>query len=324
MPSRLPAQLSLHVGSVARTVRVRMLGPDAARLRIEPALPLRIGERAVLRDPGRRAIVAGVTVLDVQPPVLRRRGAAALRAVELAGMSDAPTVAAELARRGVASRAALVAMGVPGAASWTGAPEVDGWLIDAAWAATLAARLAEDVRAHDSAGVERGLALDAARRALQLPGRRLVAAVLDIAAGQGSDAGLVVRDGRVEQRTAPALAPRLQAALDELRADLERDPFAAPDAARLAALGLGARELAALTKAGELLWVGDGVVLLPGADELAVQALRSPGPRVHDERGPAGAGHVAARRRAGPRPPRPHGPGRADRGRHPPAPAVIA
>jgi selenocysteine-specific elongation factor len=275
VPSRLPAQLSLHVGSAARTVRLRMLGPDAARLRIEPALPLRIGERAVLRDPGRRAIVAGVTVLDVQPPALRRRGAAALRAVELAGMSDAPTPAAELARRGVAPRAALVAMGVPGAASWTGAPELDGWLIDAAWAATLAARLAEEVRAHDCAGVERGLALDAARRALQLPSRRLVAAVLDIAAGQGYDAGLIVRDGRVEQQTAPALAPRLQAALNALRADLERNQFAAPDAAQLAALGLGARELAALTKAGELLWVADGIVLLPGADELAVAALRT-------------------------------------------------
>ncbi len=176
-----------YVGSAAAgPCEMRMLGPDAARLRIEPALPLRIGERAVLRDPGRRAIVAGVTVLDVQPPALRRRGAAALRAVELAGMSDAPTPAAERARRGVAPRAALVAMGVPGAASWTGAPEVDGWLIDAAWAATLAARLFEEVRAHDGAGVERGPRLGCGpRRALRLPGRSSVAAVLDVAAGQG-------------------------------------------------------------------------------------------------------------------------------------------
>ncbi len=272
---RLRQQLSLHVGSAARAVRMRSLGPDAARLRIDPWLPLRMGERAVLRDPGRRAIVAGVTVLDVRPPALRRRGSAVRRALEIAGMPAVPTVADELARRGVARRAELVSMGVPDAATWAGAPEVDGWLLHPAWAAALAGRLTEEVRAHDATALDRGLALEAARCALELPTRRLVEAVLDVALSHGHDAGLAVREGRVEQRAAPPLPPRLRAGLDALRADLERDPFAAPDAGRLAELGLGTRELAALAKAGELLWVADGVVLLPGADDLAVQALRT-------------------------------------------------
>jgi selenocysteine-specific elongation factor len=61
--------------------------------------------------------------------------------------------------------------------------------------------------------------------------------------------------------------------MDALRADLRRDPFAAPEAARLAELGLGARQLASLVKAGELLRIADGVVLLPDADARAVALL---------------------------------------------------
>jgi selenocysteine-specific elongation factor len=70
----------------------------------------------------------------------------------------------------------------------------------------------------------------------------------------------------------------VRAALDALRADLQRDPFAAPEADRLAELGLGPRQLASLVRAGELLKVADGVVLLPGADARAVQVLARLGP----------------------------------------------
>jgi selenocysteine-specific elongation factor len=66
--------------------------------------------------------------------------------------------------------------------------------------------------------------------------------------------------------------------MDALRADLERDPFGAPEAARLAELGLGPRQLASLIKAGELLRIADGVVLLPGADARAVTVLGDLGP----------------------------------------------
>ena len=64
----LPEELMLHVGSVATPVRVRPLGPDTVRLRLGRPLPLRIGDRAVLRDPGRRVVAAGLVVLDVRPP----------------------------------------------------------------------------------------------------------------------------------------------------------------------------------------------------------------------------------------------------------------
>ncbi|MEH0846095.1 selenocysteine-specific translation elongation factor, partial [Micromonospora sp. CPCC 205711] len=80
----LPATLTLHVGSAAVPARVRPLGADTVRLRLDRPLPLLIGDRALLRDPGRHHVAGGVTVLDVDPPPLRRRGAAAARAAVLA------------------------------------------------------------------------------------------------------------------------------------------------------------------------------------------------------------------------------------------------
>jgi hypothetical protein len=50
-------------------------------------------------------------------------------------------------------------------------------------------------------------------------------------------------------------------------------PFAAPDANRLAELGLGRRELGAAQRAGALLRINEGVVLLPDGVDAAVRVL---------------------------------------------------
>ncbi len=273
-PATLPEELSLHVGSAGVTARVRPLGEDTVRLRLRRPLPLRIGDRAVLRDPGRRQVAAGLVVLDVAPPVLRRRGAAARRAAELAGMDGTPRAAAELARRGTARRADLVAMGVRpadlDALAAEGTPGAAGWLVDPGHALELAARLDAAVAAHDAADpLDPGLPTEAARRVLGLPEPRLVEAVLR----HGRAGELALRDGRVVRSAPTALPASVRAAMDTLRADLEREPFAAPEAARLAELGLGPRQVASLVKAGELLRIADGVVLLPGADARAVGVL---------------------------------------------------
>ena len=62
-------------------------------------------------------------------------------------------------------------------------------------------------------------------------------------------------------------------ALEVVRADLEADPFRAPDADRLATLGLDRLTLARLARDGHVLLLGDSVVLLPGADDEAVELL---------------------------------------------------
>jgi selenocysteine-specific elongation factor len=119
-------------------------------------------------------------------------------------------------------------------------------------------------RRHDAADpLHPGLPTEAARRAAGLPDARLLDAVL-------GPAGLRHGGGRVERdasggRTGPRTCPGASAARWRPSPPTwSTDPFAAPDAERLAALGLGPRELASLVRAGALLRVADGVVLLPG------------------------------------------------------------
>jgi selenocysteine-specific elongation factor len=107
----LALELTLHIGAAAVPVRVRPLGADTARLTLRTALPLRIGDRGLLRDPGQHRIVAGLTVLDVRPPPLARRGAAARRAEALTRLSGTPDPAEEVARRGLVRHDELAAMG---------------------------------------------------------------------------------------------------------------------------------------------------------------------------------------------------------------------
>lgn len=110
--------------------------------------------------------------------------------------------------------------------------------------------------------------LEAARQALGLPDRSLVEALA------GAAAGLRQGDGRLYgSRARPTLPPAAQAAVDEVRADLARTPFRAPEAERLERLGLTPKLLAAADAAGALLRIGEGIVLLPGADAGAAAVL---------------------------------------------------
>jgi selenocysteine-specific elongation factor len=272
-PERLPEQLSLHIGAAAVPARVRPLGPETTRLTLAGPLPLRIGDRALLRDPGVRRIVAGLTVLDVRPPALTRRGAAARRDAELAASTGTPDPTAELARRGLVSAVELAAMGAdPAGLDQAAALRAGEWLLHRDRAAELAARLVAAVTEHDAADpVNPGLPIGAARRAIDLPDNRLVEAVV---ASAGRDGALVVREGRVYRVDAAALglAPRLRKAMDVLRDELP-NPFTAPEVNRLAELGLGPKELAALVKAKELDRLAPGVYVLPGVERRAVTAL---------------------------------------------------
>ena len=85
-----PERPLLHVGAASVATHCRPLGDDLVRLTLDRPLPLRVGDRALLRDPGDRRIW-GVRVLDPAPPRLARRGAAARRADALAGHRASPT-----------------------------------------------------------------------------------------------------------------------------------------------------------------------------------------------------------------------------------------
>ena len=81
---RLPAEMTLHIGSARTVARIRPLGPAhgqadlgtaMARLTLREPLPLHVGDRVLLRDPGSAGLaIAGATVLDVASlPTLGRR-----------------------------------------------------------------------------------------------------------------------------------------------------------------------------------------------------------------------------------------------------------
>jgi selenocysteine-specific elongation factor len=276
----LAGELMLHVGTVAAPVHVRPLGNDTVRLTMPAALPLQAGDRTILRDPGFQRVVAGALVLDADPPALRRRGAAAARGRQLAAASGTPDLLTEVGRRGAARVADLAALGIPqsvldaagadggGTGGADSALRRDGeWLVTGAqwdqWVRDLGA--AVDAQAMASP-LDPGLSADAARRACDLPDIRLLEAA-------ARDAHLQLRSGRVSRpHAAPTFGPA-EAGLRALESRLQERPFAAPERPDLEGWGLGPRELAAAERAGRILRLADGVVLLPATPALAMREL---------------------------------------------------
>jgi selenocysteine-specific elongation factor len=263
---RPPRELTVHIGAARTVARLRLLGGQIARLTLRDALPLHVGDRLLLRDPGAAdgTGVTGATVLDLAPPGLGRRGAATAAAAELAGWPPVPGAAELLRRHRLIQAATLRAMGVTGLP----APVSGDWLADPAYWAQLRDRLAGLVGAHLAATpLSAGLPVEAARARLGLPARALVEALARPA--------LEMRDGslRPAGRAATALPDRVQAAVAALRGELARQPFAAPEAARLRELGLDSKAVAAAARAGLLLRITEQVVLAPGADQEATRRL---------------------------------------------------
>jgi selenocysteine-specific elongation factor len=242
-----------------------------ARLTLERALPLAVGDRVLLRDPGLRRVLGGASVLDPLPPPLRRRGAARARAAALRLDTRGGELASELARRGAASRSLLAALGVP-------IPDplpseivaAADWLIDAARWDQWRTELQSAVAAHPgNALLDAGILRSDAVRAIHLPDARLldglVAASPEIEETQGKLRRRGVR---------PALRADLEASLSRLATVLEHDPFNAPEQTELAALRLGRQELGAAANAGAILRLPGDIVLLPNAPQQAATVLR--------------------------------------------------
>ena len=303
---RPPRELTVHAGSARTTARLRPLGGLIARLTLDQPLPLHVGDRLLLRDPGSAAAafaqlgtgpaavlpaavlpgavpsgqarpswppLVGATVLDVAPPAFRRRGAAATAGRELATWPAVPAAADLLRRHGLLRAADLRAMGV----TELPAPAGGDWLADPGQWAELGRRLRESAAAHAAREpLAPGLPLEAARAELGLPARQLVERLA--APPLAVRTGYVVLEHDGGSR-GPALPDRVLTAVGLLRDDLAGQPFVAPEAARLRELGLDSRSLAAAARAGLLLRVADQIVLAPDADREAARILAGlPGP----------------------------------------------
>lgn len=272
---RLPENVLAHLGSAAIPVRVRPLGGDGsrhARLTLSdetsPDLPLTRGDRLVLRVPGGQRPLTGALVLDADPPALTRRGDARRRAEALAtDPGGPPDMRREVLRRGAVCIDHLRLLNLLEPAIPDGVLTVEGWLVAEErldqWRRELRESVAADHARDPLAG---GVTFGAIGAALDLPTPALIPMIAE-QDGLEQDGRRV----RIRQQT-KALGPA-ERSVATLEARLAASPFDAPDANDLAALRLGARELAAAERAGRLLRLDGAVVLLPDAPERATRIL---------------------------------------------------
>jgi len=112
------------------------------------------------------------------------------------------------------------------------------------------------------------LSMDAAMKIAGIPARSLVRAVAD-------RCGLEVRSGRIWLDGVATSLGDVEAAVRALETRLVSRPFAAPSSLELDAEGLGSRHVAAAVRAGRLMRLPDGVVLLPSGPDEALRLLRA-------------------------------------------------
>ncbi len=272
----LPSHLVIHVGAAAVPARLRRLAPDGVlgpavvRLLLDSSLPLQVGDRLLLRDPGRHQVVGGATVLDPAPPSLQHRGAARARAAALASEHGIPDAGAELGRRRAVSRAFLREIGVPvGDLLPDGVISAGPWLVSGERWHDWVRELRSAIDSRSTALVDNGMAHADLVRTLGLEEPLLLSALLR-ACPELEDTG-----GRIRKRgSAPVLRLDLGQAVSRLVASLEVEPFAAPEQHQLATLGLGRRELGAAAAARVILLLPGDIALLPTAPGVAEERLR--------------------------------------------------
>lgn len=269
-PVHLPRHLMAHLGTTSAEVRVRPLGDHHARLSWPVSLPLQVGDRLVLRDPGQRRVLCGALVLDIDPPTLGRHGAAADRGLALTDAHEVPDPVREVVRRGaMTAEHVRLLTGVP-------ATEIDwpptitrcgDWMIAEAMWSTWRTRLTTAVEARAAADpLHPRLSAAAAIAAAQLPDASLLDALT-------LDAGLSSRHGVVARPEASPDLGRAEAGLRDLEQRWTIDPFAAPNRDDLTGLGLGRREIAAAAGLGRVLDLGDLVIVAPSSAEVAARRL---------------------------------------------------
>lgn len=265
----VPAQLTVHVGTAAVPARLRCFDAEHARITLDWPLPLIVGDRLLLRDPASRLVLGGVGVLDPDPPQLRRRGEGTRRGVALAAMPPEGDVLAKVASRGAVEVEDLRRIGLTSSDA-APPPEVrdfGGWWVHLPtyeeWRRKLRALVENDAQRDQlTPGVSQG----AVRDALDTPAAHFMDQLV-------ADAGLEQYKGYVRLPRVRADLGRAEAGVAKLEARLLADPFLAPKVGDLADLGLGVRELAAAERARRVLRLQGGVVLLPSAPTLAIQAL---------------------------------------------------
>ena len=263
----LPDNLVVHTGTAGVEGHLRPLSSDFARLSLAHPLPLQLLDRFVVRSPGGRHVVAGVEAVDLRPPELNRRGAARRRAEELSAQESFRDPASYLRRVGYALLEDLARDGFDTAAPPAGIIAFREWWIAASQVTRWKEALNDALHAHAAAHpLAQGMPRKAAMDALGLRDEGLLGLAIAAAKAESSEGVLRLPGQRVDLGAA-------EQGIAVIEKRLKASPFAAPEADDLAELGLGSKELAAAERAGRLLRLQPGIVLLPSAPEEARRYL---------------------------------------------------
>lgn len=246
----------LYVGSAETPVQIKLIGGDRipagasglAQLTLRDVLPIRRGDRFVLRDAGRVLTIGGGVVLDPAPEPAKRGDTG--RAEKLARLVDAApgdALAILLDAAGRMSKTdAIVRAGV---AEGPGVSELGDLVLSGAELARLQELLqAELASYHRDHPLEQGMPRELLRAALGLGAPAFEPLLALTPAVTGSGARVSLAGHRVE------LAPEQAAARTALMARIEEGAFTPPLAKDL---GADPVLLRALVDSGELVKVGD-------------------------------------------------------------------
>lgn len=239
----------VHAGTAAVPARIRSVG-DGTLVTLDHPLPLRYGDRFVIRETGRRVVVAGGVVLDPHPPAKGRH----LRAAAALSRSLSPAEAADalLEIRGSESIAVLRAQ--------TGAEPTAGAVVGE-WVVSQGERMRLEVRAvevlkefHRAAPLRPGMPFATFASRLGVA-PEVAATVVEAASRLDSDGGLVWHGDHTV-----SLDPAQQERWDRARAILDEAGLSPP---RAAELPIDQELIHGLVRSGDLVRISADLVYLP-------------------------------------------------------------
>lgn len=243
----------VHIGTAAIPARLRRVG-EGWLVGLATALPLRYGDRFILRETGRRLVVGGGSVLDPAPP--RRQRSLAAAAALPSSLGPIGAADALLALRG---REALSRLRAHSGAEPAAGIRVGDMLLTEDEFADLRRAVREEVaRFHSENPLREGIPLATLATRLGVDAAfvdALVASAEEIVA-----AGAVVKEvGRSQ-----ALTPEQERSWTQARLVLAEAGLTPP---RVGELGLDPELLHRLLRQGELVRVSADLVYLPSTAE---------------------------------------------------------
>jgi selenocysteine-specific elongation factor len=250
----------LHLGSGAWPVRMRLVqgaelgGSGPAILQLSHPLPLKVGDRFILREVGRRAVVGGGRVLDPHPMARISEVLPTVEKLRKVVASPADDQAAALLQvRGQDSLARLSADsggGIP-----VGAVIVGSLALSEDSAAGLSTEAVKTVRAfHSGNPLRPGIPKASLASRLEVD-QALVEALVASSPGLRDDGATVAAEG-----FGGTLSSSQEAAWETLRATLVASGLAVP---RIKEVGIDTELLHALVRQDRVVRIGDELVYLP-------------------------------------------------------------